>query len=149
MEHRIGAERHDDGGQTQAHGDDAVQQPQQRTGYHAAQGREPGIDVGDHHQRRQHGREVEDPADRQVDLADRQQEHHAHREHAEEGRMAEDRQQIERIEKMRPRDADHRHDYGKRQDDADLLRKRQERRRLVMGGGHRWQGVTADAPRRC
>ena len=92
LEHRIGAERDDDGGQPQAHGEDAVEQPEQPAPKtDAAQGRQPGIDPGDHQQRRQHGREIEHPADRQVDLADRQQEHHADRQHAEEGGVAENR----------------------------------------------------------
>ena len=128
-----------------------LNKPEQPSEDQAAQGCQPGIDPGDHHQRRQHGRKVEHPADRQVDLADRQQEHHAYREHAEEGRVAENRQQIERIEEVRPRDPDHRHDHGKRQDDANLIRQAQgtspHGRRGVMVGVA--GVVTADAPRRC
>ena len=69
---------------------------------------EPRIDARHHQQRGDDRGEIEHPADREVDLADRQQEHHAERQHALERGVAEDRQQIDRIEKARPRDADDR-----------------------------------------
>ena len=87
----------------------------------AGQRREPGIEAGDHQQRREHGGEIEHPADREVDLADRQQEHHADRQHAEEGGVAEDGEEVDRVEEARPGHADDDHHDDERDDDADLL----------------------------
>ena len=78
------------GGQAEADGEDAVDEAEHGAEADAGERRDPGIEPGDHQQRGDDGGEIEHPADRQVDLADGQQEHHAERQHAEEGGVAED-----------------------------------------------------------
>ena len=98
-----------------------LNRPSSRAEADAGQGRDPRIDARDHQQRREDGGEIEDPADRQVDLADREQIDHADRQHPLEGGVAEDGEEVDRIEEARPGDADDDDHQDQRDDDADLL----------------------------
>ena len=67
---------------------------------------EPRIDAGDHGLGGDDGREVEHPADRQVDIADDHDEHHGQRQHADEGRAGQLLDQGDGREEVRTQDAD-------------------------------------------
>ena len=121
LEHRIGAERHDDRRQPQADGKHAVDEAQNSAEADASQRGKPGIDARHHHQRGNDGGKIEHPPDREIDFPDRQQKNHAERHHALERGVAEDRQKIDRIEKARPCDADDDDHDQQSDDDPDFL----------------------------
>jgi hypothetical protein len=75
---------------------------------YAGKSGKPGIDAPNHHQRGDDRGKIEHPSDREIDFANREKEHHAERQHALKRGVAENCQQIDRIEKSRPRDPDDR-----------------------------------------
>ena len=102
-----------------------------------AEHRQPGVEAGDHQQRRDDRREIEHPSDRQVDLADRQQINHPERQHALERGVAKHREQIDRIEEAWPRKSDDADHDDQRDEDANLLGRppaRSRRRRADRPG---------------
>ena len=94
---------------------------QSAKGYSRSHG-EPRIETRHHQQSRDDGGEIEHPADGKVDLADRQQKHHAQRQHALERGVSKHREKIDRIKKARFGETDHRDHDDQRDDDAGLFR---------------------------
>ena len=122
LEHRIGAERDDDRRQPKADRKQAVDEAQNSAERDADKRGQPRIDARNHQKRGNDRGKIEHPSDREVDFANGEQEHHAERQHALERGVAENRQQIDRIEKARPRDSDDRDHDQQGDDDADLVR---------------------------
>ncbi len=121
LEHRIGAERDDDCGKPQAHRYHTVDQPEQAAEGDTCDERNPRVDARRHQDRREHRREVEHPADGQIDLTNGQQEHHPDREHAQECCVPQQREHVLGAEEVRARDADDGDHHKQRNDHADLV----------------------------
>ncbi len=104
----------------------------------AEPGGQEGIDAGHHDGAGDDRREVEDPADGEVDVADDDDEDHAHGQHAGEGSAREQLPQRSRQEEVGVGDADEHDERHQRHDDTGLFgqprTQRAQRRRGALSG---------------
>ena len=131
--HRQRAEGDDQHRESQADGEDAVDQAEHGTEGDAQSGGEERIEPVADGEGGDDGGEVEHPADRQIDLAHRQEEDHAQREDADEGVAGRQVEQVVGVDEGRLDRPDEGDEQAEGDDDAELLGSRRWRRSRGWG----------------